>query len=1576
MFKRLLLAVTSAFFLTIGLTGSGAAQNLLQDGGFDGASGLSNGNNRHDLLDDWRFAEVATPTVVFKNAHNIVRVDGPGGFEYLSSTGVVVGPESDASGSPAGTPQHYIDSYGRKSLAWQYFTPECSGTATAYAFFTNREGHGYPGGTLSGAQLSALPTGGDWWTFGGISIIPTPTQIAQFPGGPAQVPAADRQNVIDLEAAHDAAKLRFVLGAGDTRNYPWTSFSTQAQVQAGQTYAFVADLGRSVNMDNANVVMECEPAITPDDVTLMKSCTLAGPHTNNGILGQRWECQVDVTVASAPFDGNIILHDVFTDTPLVSGLILLGESVSGNGSCFAGDCQIFGADFTPSGTESFTFDIFVEATGDADVYPLENCATGELDDGTGSALALTPHCTTDRWIPRTEVIKTCDPIPEDATAPYTMNCQINVTASGLVGGTYVTVMDAFAAQPPTIATVQPTFMNVTSTEAWDCIDHALNNPGSIGLCELPAEDLMAAGGTSTLDISFQFDMDQVPSQVANCRFVDIHDGSYLAKLRSERSPLRSPIPNGATPNAGWPQMPDGCVYVDVPGTPLPVKVETKITKDCDQPTLTDLNGVRGYLWQCEAEVNVTPAPFNGTVSFTDDGSQISMGSAEFVSVSDPNCLGLGTDTLDCTFQGATFTSPHMVQYDLFTRYIPTDDAIEWNNCIRGEATTPAGSSPSVPMCTGRTIKPEDVPVLPEVKDIKLSKECDSEGREMEHDGQTGLGWDCKITVSASPAPFAGSFTFNEDASAITGANGQIIAIDQPQPASWTCSPNVPTASTDCTINGADFDASGTETLGVTLFAPTGREPIEWQNCVGGIYRPADDQELREIKGNCQSITWKPPVTDTPEFDVKKECKPEGERQIMGPTMWFQPWSCTITVTSNGVPFNDTLWLGEDMLYGPHSGNQFVGAITSNDPWQCTPAPYGTNGNQPACGIQGNQFPHTTSTLNVSLALAGGAADQFGAQNCVSLSLGKELGSGEPIADDCFELIAPPPPKEPEIDLQKACELPTQGTNGQWTVNCTLTITGQNLPNGHQFRVTDELMSSNNQTATFGTLMAQTNSCGGAPIPGGTMAGCDLSTDMLNSAGGTLTIPYTGTYQGGAGRPLDGPRAQNCAFVDVPSLNLHGPQAGNGKSCVLMDFRLSVINGGVISMGDTVSDGTVGSVSDGVIGDVAVPAPQKSDTAAPAPTPQQAPITEVTHNLKTRKFQTSECVANRTTQRYTCGFRITVTNEGNAPYTGPMIVTDTFGSPFAQAITQTSTGGWSCAQPVDGAVSCEHPALSMQPGSFAYIDLEMQVQGLVNGGRWENCAATGVPAQRRQRVAAIQQALNSRGLTAGPVDGLPGRKTYAALAEFQKSRNLPVSREFDDSLVSALGLPLFKPGDKACISVELPRMPRPPLQCDPATTIPKGEGCACRFDNMARRNATACMCQDGFVLERGRGCVKVAPRPAPTPVPTPAPAPEPAQETTPAPTPTPAPPPLLEEVRRCDPNSTFLRDNECVCIDQRNARKLSETTCGCKNGLPMVAGMCIPVEIAPKPEGDAAPAQTGDQNDGASCMLEVNGICLK
>src|SRR5579859_2692601 len=53
------------------------------------------------------------------------------------------------------------------------------------------------------------------------------------------------------------------------------------------------------------------------------------------------------------------------------------------------------------------------------------------------------------------------------------------------------------------------------------------------------------------------------------------------------------------------------------------------------------------------------------------------------------------------------------------------------------------------------------------------------------------------------------------------------------------------------------------------------------------------------------------------------------------------------------------------------------------------------------------------------------------------------------------------------------------------------------------------------------------------------------------------------------------------------------------------------------------------------------------------------------------------------------------------------------------------------------------------------------------------------------VSEAQQALNDKGFNAGPVDGVAGPKTQAALKQFQQSQGLQASGKLDQQTLSAL-----------------------------------------------------------------------------------------------------------------------------------------------------------------------------------------------
>ncbi|MEW5735955.1 MAG: TRAP transporter substrate-binding protein DctP [Thermodesulfobacteriota bacterium] len=60
-------------------------------------------------------------------------------------------------------------------------------------------------------------------------------------------------------------------------------------------------------------------------------------------------------------------------------------------------------------------------------------------------------------------------------------------------------------------------------------------------------------------------------------------------------------------------------------------------------------------------------------------------------------------------------------------------------------------------------------------------------------------------------------------------------------------------------------------------------------------------------------------------------------------------------------------------------------------------------------------------------------------------------------------------------------------------------------------------------------------------------------------------------------------------------------------------------------------------------------------------------------------------------------------------------------------------------------------------------------------------------RRFAQVRGVQEKLKALGLYSGPVDGVPGPETYAAVKKYQQSRNLPETGGIDDALLALLGI---------------------------------------------------------------------------------------------------------------------------------------------------------------------------------------------
>jgi hypothetical protein len=200
--------IHAALVAAVLLFPSAVSANVLINGNFESNPPATNGNHL-----GWSVAPWVVGTLGTSNQPNVVRVDGPGGFNYGSA-----GPESDASAPGAGIPQHYLDVAGTTNDFYQSFTPACDGDVDFGGSFSTRD-------NLSGKGSVAIRLGN------GISGT-----------------LVGSTNVVSLPA-------------GNSKTDPWKNVSFTVPVTAGTTYSFVVTLDANVNFDNGFVTYtnECHP---------------------------------------------------------------------------------------------------------------------------------------------------------------------------------------------------------------------------------------------------------------------------------------------------------------------------------------------------------------------------------------------------------------------------------------------------------------------------------------------------------------------------------------------------------------------------------------------------------------------------------------------------------------------------------------------------------------------------------------------------------------------------------------------------------------------------------------------------------------------------------------------------------------------------------------------------------------------------------------------------------------------------------------------------------------------------------------------------------------------------------------------------------------------------------------------------------------------------------------------------------------------------------------------------------------------------------------------------------------------
>ena len=1211
-----LLKLVAAFICTFVSTMPASAQspNLLVNGDFEAIYVPLYGDNLNTIISPWLQSADIDSGSSFRKI-SIVKTDGPGANPEIAAAQYWSGAPSLADVPVLDASNNAVGNFMRVHSRWQGFR------------FGQRIATPYRGCVSFGASLATSKTPYlvlrvEKVQAGALAIL-----AGQSSTYVSNVPVSDPAWGNGSQTLHRSVPLQVNAG--------WQDVSAFMSVQAGVTYNFKYVLYSGASMDNAFVryvdnsicpslagvpnppIVASAPGLNVDQTSIQKICEAPTQGTHNGKLGQHWACRINVNAAPAPFAGTLTVNDAPSQNTGNTATQIISMTSSETGvDCSAGQsCSVDGATFDGSGV--IDVQTFVETTGQAESYTAKNCTSGSYSND-AEPVSINGNCVQASFNPRDSTTKICDPVVPVASGPMTLNCRISVSGSNLPTDGFITVIDLFGAPAPGSANVVGSMMNVTSNENWSCIDASSSQ--NAGACELSTLDLFNAGGSSTINVGFKFEVGPDTQQVFNCGPGQITPTSVLEALSKQKSSNRSAL----TAN----NLPDYCTAIDVP------------------------------------------------------------------------------------------------------RY-------------------------------------KEPPLLP-LKEAKVQKEC-GRPEEGEIKDERGLIWKCKITVDASPVPFAGSFTLNEDASSFSGPTpGNIVSLDPVNP-DWQCQQNLPAQTSSCTIAGTDFSTSGSETVEVTLFVLTGEKPIDWKNCVSGTSQPLKGEkgETREFGGNCEGMSWTPtgdPGKETT-FKVEKICEPRGKRHVLKPGTWFQPYRCAITVTTNGVPFSGPIYVQDSLTVGGQPGDQLITGLSSTDPWTCNPGPYSST-NYAGCWIMGAQYPHNPgiSTINVVMVVNSSTAE-LGIENCGILNtINTDTGKPTPIGESCTT-IAEEIDDEPKpfLNVNKFCAQPTRN-GATWNVACVVTISGGNMPAGTPIRLSDEMLSIPRYTASSGQFQSSIAQCGGGNTGNGVLAACDLSSDDL--ANGPITFNYTGAFlsQTVLGQQRT---AQNCAFADAPGLNLHAPTGGNGKACVPLTLGTPVV---------------------------------LDEVADPIITPPK-----VKRNLAITKKQAGVCVTGSP-----CRFDFTISNTGNVPTNVPQIVDEM--SPSTGVTVHSASSPFACTAS-GGRIICDPTAsISLAPGDNHSMNVQL-VLPVGADGEYRNCAilqwqpyAVGFS---ERSVRSIQQALANKGFNPGVIDGAMGRNTREAIRSFQSKNGLVPTGELNERSASLLFGTLAqakfgddnKEDDKSCIGVE-------------------------------------------------------------------------------------------------------------------------------------------------------------------------------
>ncbi|WP_185962221.1 peptidoglycan-binding domain-containing protein [Palleronia caenipelagi] len=754
-------------------------------------------------------------------------------------------------------------------------------------------------------------------------------------------------------------------------------------------------------------------------------------------------------------------------------------------------------------------------------------------------------------------------------------------------------------------------------------------------------------------------------------------------------------------------------------------------------------------------------------------------------------------------------------------------------------------------------------------ELTIRKTCD-----IPREGPAGFAVDCLLTVTGSGLPAGDEIRFNDVASNLLA--DPALTVSSPAAAPVQCQ-SLNASGLDCTMPVSHLVANGgTVVVPVTVTYSDLVDGTEWQNCASALAQDPGGQSLVPTAIAPQSCEIIPhSLPELPVIDVTKTCG--------APVRQFEEYvvACTVTVTGSNLTPGGTIALMEQTGITNTEPGGSISPDTGSVSYCMGSAVYQNNQWVQPCDVPTDAVIAGGGSLTLNFDVGYPATEEpQQRQNCVTTTLDTMT------AGDCADIDLPPreDPGEPELGIKKMCAEPVETETG-WEVSCTLTVQGQALPAGETITLTElSDIVPGAGTLAMSVLPDGVICAPAADVDGLLSATCTFATDTLTAAGGALDLTSTLTFPPNA----DPKEHENCvsAARGQPALGAWGGPADEVKSCV--DFTV--------------------------------------------PASENIIVTPVSSGLALEKASTGACEVNKSAQTYRCGFEISVTNTDDAPYTGPLVLDDQFGSPEPRDAKVTG-GDLECTPAGGGGVSCLTGNVALAPGQSTSVAMDLTIPGLRQGGSFENCVAQGFGDSSFQQVTIVQSAMQLMGIDGGPVDGLPGKQTAAGVSELQERLGLVPTGEVSPELLEKLGLQSSSAAEPVCVSVDLPPMPRPPLVCDAATAVLKNGACACRFRNMYERNKTSCGCVKGYDFKAGQGCVKRKSGGGTT-----------------------------SGGLRCEKGTTVKRGSSCVCR-YKGMVQISKTSCGCTKGYSFQSGRgCVKV-VREQPKCPAGTANIG-------------GVCVK